>query len=87
MYRNLEAIDILTYGLAIFLAVLLVLLPVACVQAIEEQKQLEQELLADDCKPTSETKTGNRIYCGKACWRDEKRLEFSCKSGVKVIIK
>ena len=77
-------------GLIVFIAVLVVvlltLIPFACVQGIQEQKRVQEEMQADNCKLALQEKTGKVIYCGKACWRDEVRKEFTCKSGTKVII-
>lgn len=55
--------------------------------AILEYLALQKDLEADACKQTSSVATGKSVYCGKACWRDEMRVEYLCNSGVKVVIK
>ncbi|MEG3034021.1 MAG: hypothetical protein RR877_00840 [Aurantimicrobium sp.] len=49
--------------------------------------ELQRELEKDDCTLLSEAPTGKQFYCGKACWKKEIRIEYQCKSGIKVIIK
>lgn len=48
--------------------------------------KMEEEKKADNCKLISKVETGKRVYCGKACWRQEYREEYSCNSGTKVYI-
>lgn len=75
-----------TYSLMGISLVVLLLIPFACTMQHKEHQRLQAEMQADQCKLQSEAKTGKRVYCGKACWRDEIRKEFSCNSGVKVIV-
>lgn len=65
---------------------LLVIVPVGVVASFKEHNQLQEEMKADNCQSVSKVDTGKTIYCGKACWRKETREEFSCNSGVKVIV-
>ena len=50
-------------------------------------KKEKEALDADGCQQVSHEKTGKRVYCGKACFRDEFRTEYRCNSGVKVFIR
>lgn len=53
--------------------------------AISEHFELQETLKADECQQISSIPTGKRVYCGKACWRNEMKVEYSCKSGVKIV--
>jgi len=84
--RRYDSLDFLMYGIMLLCAVMLVIIPLACVSSIKENQRRELEMQADNCKLTLESKTGKRIYCGKDCWREEIRKEFTCNSGTKVIV-
>jgi len=74
-------------GILLSICVLLMVFGfVGCVASIKEHARLQEEMQADDCKSISKVETGKTIYCGKACWRKETREEFSCKSGIKIIV-
>lgn len=77
---------IFLFCLAVFCLGLVLLLPVACISSIKAEEAKQKELKEDNCKQVLEVKTGKRVYCGKACWRDEIRQEFSCNSGTRVVI-
>lgn len=63
----------------------LVLLPVTLIGAYTQQ-QHDVELRAADCHLVSELPTGNRKYCGKACWRDEIARTYACRDGRRIEI-
>lgn len=50
----------------------------------KDQKILEEQLQRDNCKLSLVQPTGKKVYCGKACWRDEMRKEFTCDTGTRV---
>lgn len=58
---------------------------VGIVVSIVETQRLADELEKDECKQVSSVTTGKRIYCGKACWRDEMKVEYTCNSGIKIV--
>lgn len=51
--------------------------------AAQERKWLQE----NSCVLQSETDTGKRVYCGKACFRPEKRKEYRCSFGQHIIIR
>ena len=50
------------------------------------KSSLQKELDLNNCVFKSKVETGKEIYCGKACWRKEKRTEYTCETGIKVVI-
>lgn len=67
-------------GLAIWIPILMLcLIPFACTMSVIEEKEFQQTLRANGCTVSSIEKTGNRVYCGKACYRDEKKINYSCE--------
>ncbi len=50
------------------------------------ESSLQKELDLNNCVFKSKVETGKEIYCGKACWRKEKRTEYTCETGIKVVI-
>lgn len=80
--------DYIFFGLmGALLAILFFVTGMVVYSGMQRQKELQQELEADACEQTSSVPTGKRVYCGKACWRDEMKIEYSCKSGVKIVYK
>lgn len=77
--------DDINFGI-IICAFMVALLVAGLVGSIVAHNKKMDELAADSCHLLREEKTGNRVYCGKACFRDEIREVYSCKSGEKTYI-
>ena len=54
--------------------------------SVLQTKDRNEQMKKDSCQLIKEAPTGNKIYCGKACFKDEIRSIYNCKSGNVVII-
>lgn len=52
---------------------------VACTQGIISSNKIRKQLITDKCQLVSKTKTGERLYCGKACTTPEHAYTHVCK--------
>ncbi len=52
----------------------------------EKSKQEAQTIAARGCTLVAKEETGNRVYCGKACFRPEIRRIYQCKDGALTLV-
>lgn len=50
------------------------------------EKQEAEALEEQGCALKSKEPTGRRVYCGKACTRDEIRTVYACNVGEMVVV-
>jgi hypothetical protein len=48
---------------------------------VKEQREREAFMQAHECKLIDVSYTGERRYCGKACWHDEQQYTYACNDG------
>jgi len=68
----------------------IVLLVVLCLRSCDKTRQeplsvFDKYLLEHKCEPFSVEPTGNKVYCGKSCMRDELRHDYLCENGKHLI--
>lgn len=70
------------YGIfmGVLIGILLLIIVGAGVGAYNKAKFLKD----NNCVEQSRVKTGERVYCGKACYRDQEKVVYKCSFGEKV---
>lgn len=54
---------------------------------MKQRKEHQEYLDSKNCKVYSKQPTGKRVYCGKACFRDEIVTMYTCDDGPRVEVR
>lgn len=66
---------------------LLVLIAVAIGLSVYDARRHDAFLKAHQCVKVYDIPTGRKVYCGKACFRDEIETKYDCADGPRIEVK